>query len=68
MKKLSFLLTLGFAVTAAGAVLAGGNNDTETLTKISGYRAWTNVNAKPVEGPVTIAPGMGTFPITSVAV
>ena len=59
MKNLSRQLSiLAITVTIAGLAFAQSGNDVTTLTKISGYRQWTKVNAEPVkvEIPLKIDP------------
>jgi len=59
MKTLSCkLFGLAITVAIAGLALAQTGGDATTLTKISGYRQWTKVNAEPVkvEIPLKIDP------------
>ena len=59
MKNLSRQLSiLAITVTIAGLAFAQSGNDVTTLTKISGHRQWTKVNAEPVkvEIPLKIDP------------
>ena len=61
MKNLSRQLSiLAMTVTIAGLAVAQSGNDVTTLTKISGYRQWTKVNAEPVkvEIPLKIDPAL----------
>jgi len=52
------LFGLAITVAIAGLALAQTAGDATTLTKISGYRQWTKVNAEPVrvEIPLKIDP------------
>lgn len=64
MKKLSLLLALGLAVTAAVAM--GVDDDAATLTRINGYQQWSRINTKPVEVPVQIASTSGTIDFSKI--
>jgi hypothetical protein len=61
MNILSFrLLTLAVSIVVAGTVVAIGDDDAQTLNRVSGYRQWTKVNPEPVkvETPFTIDPAL----------
>jgi hypothetical protein len=55
VNKLAFkFFALAVASAMASVVMAGSNDDAETLNQISGYRQWTKVNSEPVKVEISL--------------